>query len=541
MLRKSIQLMACENFERGVRPAAVVTLIAAAMLLFARGASAVDWPEQYFNPTPSDDDVALPMPCGGAMAFRKVFVPDQGPLNDYPISVGGTDTGRGSLENVRPEHIAGSFQEGEERYYLLGKYEVNRLQYSALKAPCAEPALAARLPQTAISWFDAVAFADSYSRWLREHAPTELPKEGKEAGFARLPTEVEWEFAARGGTAVSQADFTERAFPMPEGIVRYVWFSGPESANGKAQFIGLLKPNPLGFHDVLGNVDEMVFEPFRLNRLNRLHGQAGGYIVRGGNYFTAEHEIRTAYRQEVPYYKRKAARVSKTTGFRLAIVAPVITSRARLKSIAQAWSELGSVLPQHAVATLEGEALDDPVKELDVIAEAAVDPNMKKRLKSLNAVLRANIQGRDDQQKLAAKASLRLGAFLCQKLFGDGRAVDALAGIVNDRREAFGDEDARLNRYQTQLDEEQALLDSIFEYYIETLLNSTSIYDEVILRGQLMVLVTELKRKGYDSVILFVDQHYRHLAALINDPGADRAEWLQQCKSVGLINGREKR
>ena len=99
-------------------------------------------------------------------------------------------------------------------------------------------------------------------------------------GFARLPTEVEWEFAARGGTAVSQADFSERVFPMTEGIVRYVWFAGAESANGKAQFIGLLKPNPLRLHDMLGNIDEMVFEPFRLNRLNRLHGQAGGYVVR---------------------------------------------------------------------------------------------------------------------------------------------------------------------------------------------------------------------------------------------------------------------
>ena len=34
--------------------------------------------------------------------------------------------------------------------------------------------------------------------------------------------------------------------------------------NGKAQRIGLLNPNPLGLHDILGNVDEIVFDPFRI-------------------------------------------------------------------------------------------------------------------------------------------------------------------------------------------------------------------------------------------------------------------------------------
>ena len=53
---------------------------------------------------------------------------------------------------------------------------------------------------------------------------------------------------------------------------------------------------------MLGNASEMMFEPFRLNKLDRQHGQAGGFVVRGGNYLTSEGELRTALRQEEPYY-----------------------------------------------------------------------------------------------------------------------------------------------------------------------------------------------------------------------------------------------
>lgn len=539
MRRRSIPPRACASCRRrrlAARVLAVLGLCALAETAVPAGA----WPKDYYNPSPADDDVILPMPCDGAMAFRKVFIPDQGPLNDYPISVGGTDTARGYLESVRPEYIAGSFSAGEETYYLLGKYEVTRLQYAAMHQECLEPTLQLRLPQTEVSWFDAIEFSDLYTRWLRQHAAEALPKEGKELGFARLPTEVEWEFAARGATAVAKADFSERAFPMPDGMVRYVWFAGPASANGKLQLIGLLQPNPIGLHDILGNADEMVFEPFRLNRLNRLHGQAGGYVVRGGNYFTPEQEVRTAYRQEVPYYKDVQPRVSQTTGFRLAVVAPVITSRSELKQIEEAWSALGSAVSPQPQSALGGEPLDDPVKELDYIADAAPDENMKTRLKRVNAALRASIQARDDQRKLAAKASLRLGAFLCQKLAADGKAIDALQEIVDSRRASFGDEDQRLSIYGSRLAEEQAMLKVILEYYADTLLNATAIYDTDVLGEQLRVLSAEMARKGHAGVMVYVMRYNEQLEALRDSALVAREQWLEQCKGAEPTQPQEK-
>jgi hypothetical protein len=43
------------------------------------------WPDKNYNPKPDVEDVILPMPCEGAMAFRRVQVPVNGPLEDLPI------------------------------------------------------------------------------------------------------------------------------------------------------------------------------------------------------------------------------------------------------------------------------------------------------------------------------------------------------------------------------------------------------------------------------------------------------------------------
>jgi hypothetical protein len=213
---------------------------------------------------------------------------------------------------------------------------------------------------------------------------------------------------------------------MSGAMGEYVWFAGPQSANGQLQRIGLLKPNPLGLHDILGNADEIVLDPFYLNKLDRLHGQAGGFIVRGGNYATAEDDVRAAYRQEIPYYQGRQPRRSQTTGFRLAVTSPVVTSRNRLQTIEDAWSELGSNRSAAAPASLDSQPLSDPIAELGAIAGASADPNVQQRLKNLQLAFRSSFQARDEQRDRAAKARLRLGTFLCQKLRDDALPIDRM-------------------------------------------------------------------------------------------------------------------
>ncbi len=89
-------------------------------------------------------------------------------------------------------------------------------------------------PVAAVSWFDAVAFCD----WLS----------GRLDKRYRLPTEAEWERAARGGAE-------DKDFPWgncaPQDLPSYAerWKTGPEP-------VGLYAPNPYGLYNLGDNVHE---------------------------------------------------------------------------------------------------------------------------------------------------------------------------------------------------------------------------------------------------------------------------------------------
>jgi hypothetical protein len=515
-------------------------------------AAAAAWPADLVNPQPAAGDVLLPMPCDGAMAFRRVSIPSDGPLGDRLVHVGAADAERGYAESLRPEHIAGSFGgDGNDRWYLIGKYEVNQLQYRVLAGACPPVAADLALPQTDVGWIDAATFADRYSLWLRRNAPDTLPKEEGEAGFIRLPTETEWEFAARGGIAVSESAFREPVFPMPDGMAAYVWFAGAESANNKVQRIGLLKPNPLGLHDILGNVDEIALEPFRLNKLDRLHGQAGGFVVRGGNFTTAAPDMRAAYRHEIPHYRGSEPRRARTTGFRLVLVAPVITSRTRLAAIEQAWGRLGTEpapaqppasQPPASQPALAGPAatpalgdkpLDDPLQELAVIADAATEPNMQARLRTLALALRASFQARDEQRDRAAKARLRLGTFLCQKLKDDGAPIDRLHQVLKVCVEERGADHERCRGQKALVEAEEAKQWANLRYYADTIVTLNEDYGADVIARQLSVLKSELQAGGLQGLIPVADTYQRHAAQYRVGQTVNRGAWLADCKKVG--------
>ncbi|MCA3393127.1 MAG: SUMF1/EgtB/PvdO family nonheme iron enzyme, partial [Roseomonas sp.] len=268
-----------------------IALIAMAASLPQAARAQERWAVEFWNPKPQPDDLILPMPCGGAMAFRPVPTPlGQGLLADRPAMLGQADAATNYSEFLRQSFIAGPFIGADAaappRYYI-GKYEVTRDQYSAFTSEtCPTPATAGRLPQADIAWHEAIGFTLRYSAWLARNARDALPMRDDARAFVRLPTEDEWEFAARGGAAVSEADFSARVFPMPEGMQRHVWFQGTRSSGGRVRPIGMLEPNPLGIFDILGNVAEWVLEPYRLNRVGRPHGQAGGMVARGGDFLT---------------------------------------------------------------------------------------------------------------------------------------------------------------------------------------------------------------------------------------------------------------
>lgn len=99
------------------------------------------------------------------------------------------------------------------------------------------------LPASGVEWFDAV----DYCRWLSE-------KTGKNY---RLPTEAEWEYAARGGATGISDSLLYSGSNNPEEVA---WTE--ENSGMDIHPVGLKKPNQLGLYDMSGNMREWCSDYF---------------------------------------------------------------------------------------------------------------------------------------------------------------------------------------------------------------------------------------------------------------------------------------
>ncbi|MCL1815129.1 MAG: formylglycine-generating enzyme family protein [Treponema sp.] len=179
------------------------------------------------------------------------------------------------------------------------------------------------LPVDSVSWFDAVQFCNALSArfglapaYIIEGENVRWNRESK--GY-RLPTETEWEFAARGGRLggpgplekVSFAGGNEEANPQD-----YCWFSLNSRATTRP--VGEKLPNQLGIFDMSGNVWEWCWDwysDYPAGPVNDYIGPAEGKqrIYRGGSYMNNLNQLRTTFRiWDAPFLK------VRSLGFRIA-------------------------------------------------------------------------------------------------------------------------------------------------------------------------------------------------------------------------------
>jgi formylglycine-generating enzyme required for sulfatase activity len=394
---------------------AFAALTLAVALALPAAAQAPSWLEDSWNPRRAAEDLVLPLPCGGAMAFRPVPVPvPPGALADREVTLGQPDRETATQEFLRRSFLAGGFpgpRTADPPRYFIAKYEVTRDQWAAVMATdCpALPTPQGRLPQTEITFAEAVEFTTRLSTWLTRNARDRLPRVEEAVAFARLPTEDEWEYAARGGAAVSEAEFGDRAYPMPEGILGYEFFQGARSADRQARPVGSLRANPLGLHDMLGNVAEWTLESFRLNKAGRPHGLAGGQVARGGSFLRPEDEIRAAMREEfLPVDAETGApRRMRHVGLRPVLARGTTTSAAQFRRLTEAFEQ---------ESRSRTTAAEDPLRLLDLLQAEATDSTQRAGIERVRATLQAEARARRDQESAALRGHATAAVHLARQI-----------------------------------------------------------------------------------------------------------------------------
>jgi formylglycine-generating enzyme required for sulfatase activity len=170
--------------------------------------------------------------------------------------------------------------------FNMGKYEVTAGEYRAFLISTGQKTGDGILHENdtnpiSVNWYDAV----KYCNWLSEmtgrrpaytittptrQRPSEVTWNAASNGY-RLPTEAEWEYACRAGTTTAYS-FGNSISPSQ------AWY---DDRSGRGSFpapVGSFAPNPWGFYDMHGNIDEWCWDD---NNNNYRAVRGGGHLLWG--------------------------------------------------------------------------------------------------------------------------------------------------------------------------------------------------------------------------------------------------------------------
>ncbi len=240
----------------------------------------------YFEPLVLD---ALPPELPADLALQQI------PGGRFQMGSADDDSAAGDSEKPRHAVSVPTFE--------LMAFQVSRRLYRELmgKDPGYPQGEADRRPVNNVSWQDAAGFCNALSGRLgltpcydEQTWTCDPTKYG-----LRLPSEAEWEYAARAGSTGKWCFGDEEATLKEYAVFGRPWESGPEPVGGR-------KPNRWGLYDMHGNVWEWVEDHWHDDYTNAPNDASGwlhddksgevGRVLRGGSCLDSAAGLRSAFR-----------------------------------------------------------------------------------------------------------------------------------------------------------------------------------------------------------------------------------------------------
>ena len=194
--------------------------------------------------------------------------------------------------------------------FLMSRYEVSQSDFEAVMSFNPSSHKGPDLPVENVSWFDAVRFCNELSLRsgltpvydIKENQGTLTVSFNQKANGYRLPTEAEWEYAARSGTQTPFNTGENINSDQTNYYGTYPYRDRPSQLyRGETVRVGSFKPNAWGLYDMHGNVWEWCWDRYGAYNANAADNptgaESGRYRVnRGGGFNDFGKHLRSAYR-----------------------------------------------------------------------------------------------------------------------------------------------------------------------------------------------------------------------------------------------------